>query len=130
MIEYNMFIYFTKSIESRCKKLQYNNQTYYWARSIFNYVNTGSIKTCLEFVLNNVDSCNKFTVNQLRLKYNNILLDKNHNYKHFLQFEDEEVYINEQGLQQMLQFLHNKEPEHFKRLLTIKSLPTVMETNN
>lgn len=123
-----MFIYFVKSSESRCKKIQHGNQTYYWARNIFNYINIISSKICFQFALNAVDTCNKFTISQLRIKYNNILFDKNQNYKHFIQFEDEEIYLNEQGLKQLLQFLHNKEPEHFKRLLSVNSLPTVMET--
>lgn len=125
-----MFIYFLNSNDVRCKKIRHGNEIYYYARSIFNYFTSISHKTCFHFALNTVDKRNKFTISQLKLKHKNILLDNNQNFKQLIQFDDAESYLNEQGLSEFLDFLHNIEPEQFKRRLSINSLPTVMENND
>ncbi|QKE44576.1 putative Bro-N domain-containing protein [Yalta virus] len=128
--ERETFIQFLNSNDIRFKKIQHDNEIYYYARNIFNYFTSISNKTCIHFALNTVSRCNKFTIKQLKAKHNNMLLDNNQNVKQFIQFDDTEYYLNKQGLYEFLNFLHNIEPKQFKKRLSLNFLPTVIENND
>lgn len=87
-----------------CKKLYYENDTYYCVRDILKCLKYGDESYDISIIIKKLKNLDKFTIDQLQKKYNyTIETDPNRQLlKTLNQYQMKHIYINNQGMNTLL----------------------------